>query len=149
MILTYVKWRFSIFFTCVFTWRSSLDDKSTKSSPKIILLAKCWVRKSIFSPAVSQKPKTEVVYFLSALTLNWRYSWKSASERSFGAAYYGAFRVYLFASLDVFRRRPMSYFYRRTTPQRQELASLAIGRHLSYEFSTFQLFPATTRRCCI
>ena len=33
------------------------------------------------------KPKTEVVFFLTGLTLNWRHSWKSASTRSFGVAH--------------------------------------------------------------
>ena len=60
----------TIFFTRVFIGRYTLHEKSTKSSPKILSLAKYWVTKSIFSPAVSQKPKTEVVFFLSALTLN-------------------------------------------------------------------------------
>ena len=44
---------------------------------KILLLAKYWVTKSTFSP----KQKTKVVFFLSALTLNWRHSWKSASAK--------------------------------------------------------------------
>ena len=71
-----------------------LHEKSTKASPKILLLAKFWVRKSIFSSAVSKKKnkqtkktKTENVFFLSALTLNWRHSWKSTSAISFSAAY--------------------------------------------------------------
>ena len=68
-----------VFFTRVFTGRCTSYEKSTKASPKILLVAKYWVAKSIFSPTVSQKPKTEVVFFLSALTLNWRHSWKSAS----------------------------------------------------------------------
>ena len=76
----------TIFFTHAFTGRYTLHEKSALASPKILLLAKYWVTKSIFSPAVSQKPKTEVVFFLPALTLNWRHSWKSVSTRSFGAA---------------------------------------------------------------
>ena len=60
----------TIFLTHVFIGRYTLHEKSTKSSPKILLLAKYWVTKSIFSPAVSQKPKTEVVLFLFALTLS-------------------------------------------------------------------------------
>ena len=59
-----------IFFTCVFTERYTLHEKSMKASPKILLLAKYWITKSIFSSALSQKPKTEVVFILSALTLN-------------------------------------------------------------------------------
>ena len=61
----------TIFFTHILIGRCTLPEKSTKSSPKILLLAKFWVTKSLFSPAVSQKPpKKEVVFFLSALTLN-------------------------------------------------------------------------------
>ena len=60
----------TIFFTRVFIGRCTLPEKSIKSSPKILLLAKFWVTKSIISLAVSQKPKTEVVFFLSTLTLN-------------------------------------------------------------------------------
>ena len=45
-----------------------LHEKSTTESPKILLLV--------------SKPKTEVVFFLSALTLNWRHSWKSASAEA-------------------------------------------------------------------
>ena len=76
------------FLHCVFTERHTLYGKPTIASPKIILLAKYWVTKSIFSPAVSQKTKNRVAFFLAALTLNLRHSWKSASARSFGAAYY-------------------------------------------------------------
>ena len=48
-----------IFFTRVhvFIRRYTLNEKSTKLSPKILLLAKYWVTKSIFSLHVSQKPK--------------------------------------------------------------------------------------------
>ena len=61
----------TIFFTRVITGRYTLHEKSTtEASPKILLLAKYWVTKSIFSLAVTQKRKTEVVFFLSALTLN-------------------------------------------------------------------------------
>ena len=60
----------TIFFTHIFTGKYTLHEKSTKASPKIPLLGKYWVTKSIFLAAVSQKPKTEVVFFLSALTLN-------------------------------------------------------------------------------
>ena len=68
MVKKYVK--LQLFFTRVFTGRYTLHEKSTKASPKILLLAKYWVTKLIFSPAVSQKLNTEVVFFLSALTLN-------------------------------------------------------------------------------
>ena len=54
----------TIFFTRVFTGRYTLHEKSTKLSPKNLLLARYWVKKSIFPPAFSQKPKTEVVFFL-------------------------------------------------------------------------------------
>ena len=58
-----------IFFTRVYTGRYTLHEKSTIASPKILLLlAKDWVTKLVFSPVVSQKLKTEVVFFLSALT---------------------------------------------------------------------------------
>ena len=59
-----------------------LHEKSTYTSQNILLLAQYWVTKSIFSPAISQKPKTQVVFFLSVLTLDWRHSWKSAFARS-------------------------------------------------------------------
>ena len=60
----------TIFFTRIFTGRYTLHEKKTQASPKILLLAKCWVTKSVFSPAVDENPKTNVVFFLSALTLN-------------------------------------------------------------------------------
>ena len=56
-----------IFFTCVFTegrpilYQKTLKKakkKQLKASPKILLLAAYWVTKSVFSPVVSQKPKT-------------------------------------------------------------------------------------------
>ena len=59
-----------IFFTRVLQKGILCTKKSTEASPKILLLANYWVTKSIFSQAVSQKPKTEVVFFSSALTLN-------------------------------------------------------------------------------
>ena len=51
----------------VFIERCTSPEKSTKSFPKILLLATFWVTESIFSPAVSQKPKREVLFFLSTL----------------------------------------------------------------------------------
>ena len=60
----------TIFFTHAFTGRYTLHEKSASASPKILLLAKYWVTKSIFSPAVSEKPKTKGYIFLPALTLN-------------------------------------------------------------------------------
>ena len=67
----------TIFFTRIFTGRYTLHEKSTYAFQKIPLLTQYWVTKSMFSPAVSEKLKTKVVFFLSALTLDWRHSWIS------------------------------------------------------------------------
>ena len=59
----------TIFFIRVSIRRYTLYEKSTYASQKILLLAKYWVTKSLFSQAVSQKPKTKV--FSSCLLLPW------------------------------------------------------------------------------
>ena len=59
----------TIFFTSVF--KVYFARKINKIiSKNLLLLAKFWVTNSLFSPAISQKLKSEVVFFLSVLTLN-------------------------------------------------------------------------------